>query len=100
MTMQKLHQQSAPSIRHSKETHIHPSNILRPLLTLADPPIHQSAIPNPQSNLERLAIHRQPVRHLITAEAVQDRLVAGFLWRQDFERDDAAQESGVEFAVG
>jgi hypothetical protein len=79
---------------------INKSNIPRPLLALPNPLIHHRAIPHPQPNLERLAIHRQPIRHLVTAKAVQDRLVAGFLRRQDFEGDDAAQEGGVELAVG
>lgn len=79
---------------------IHQSNIPRTLLTLRNPPIDHRAIPNPQPNLERLAIHRKSVRHLVAAETVEDRLVAGFLRRQDFEGDDAAEEGGVEFAVG
>ena len=84
---------------HSSSS-MHQSNIPRPLLTLGNPLVYHRAISNPQSNLERLAIHRKPVRHLIAAETVQDRLVTGFLRRQDFEGDDAAEEGGVEFAVG
>jgi predicted transcriptional regulator len=79
---------------------IHQSNIPRPLLALRNPPIDHCAIPNLQSHLERLAIHRKSVRHLVAAETVEDRLVAGFLRRQDLEGDDAAEEGGVEFAVG
>jgi predicted transcriptional regulator len=79
---------------------IHQSNIPRPLLALRDPPIDHRAIPNLQSHLERLAIHRESVRHLVAAETVEDRLVAGFLRWEDFEGDDAAEEGGVEFAVG
>jgi hypothetical protein len=54
-------------------------NIPRPLLTLRNPAIHRPTVPNPQANLERLTIHRKSIRHLVAAETVQDRLIAGFL---------------------
>jgi predicted transcriptional regulator len=85
---------------HSIMPQIPSSNIPRPLLTLRNPPIDHRAIPDLQPDFERLAIHRKSVRHLVAAEAVEDRLVAGFLRREDFEGDDAAEEGGVEFAVG
>jgi hypothetical protein len=84
---------------HSSSS-MHQSNIPCPLLALRNPLVYHGAISNPQSHLERLAIHRKPIRHLITTEAVQNRLVTGFLRRQDFKGDDAAQEGRVQLAVG
>ena len=97
----KSHHIQAPyAISPSSHPYIHHLNIPRPRLTLRNPAIHRPAIPNLQANLERFAIHREPIRHLVAAETVQDRLVAGFLGWQDFESNDAAEEGGVEFAVG
>ena len=69
--------------------------IFRPLLTVLNPFVHHRLVSYPQADLERLRIHRQTVRHLVTSEAVQDRAVLGLFWRQDLERDDASQESRV-----
>jgi hypothetical protein len=97
----KPHHIQAPyAISPSSHPYIHLLNIPRPRLTLRNPSVHHRTIPDLQANLERFAIHRKSVRHLITAEAVQDWLVAGFLGWQDFEGDDTPEESGVEFAVG
>lgn len=85
---------------HSSSNTQRQSNIPRPLLTLRNPLVYHGAISNPQSNLEWFAIHCKPIRHLIATEAVQNRLVTGFLRRQDFEGDDAAKEGRVQFTVG
>lgn len=76
------------------------SNIPRPLLAIIDPLIHHRPISNFKPDLERLRVHRQPIRQLVATEAVEDRFVLRVLRWQDFERNDASQERGVEFAVG
>jgi len=73
--------------------------ILRPLLTIMNPLVHHSLVSHPQSDLERFGIHRQTVRHLVTAEAVQDRAIIRLLRRQNLEGDDASEEGCVQFAV-
>lgn len=71
------------------------SVILRPLLAIMNPLFHHRLVSNPQSDLERLGIHRQTVGHLIASKAVQDRAVLGLFRRQNLERDDASEESCV-----
>ena len=73
--------------------------ILCPLLTIMDPLVHHCLISHLQSDLEGLWIHRQAVGHLVTSKAVQDRAVLGLFRWQNLERDDASEESRVQFAV-
>ena len=71
------------------------SVILRPLLAIMNPLVHHRLVSDPQSDLERLWVHRQTIGHLVTSEAVQDWAVLGLFRRQNLERDDASEESRV-----
>ena len=62
--------------------------IVRPLLTLPDPPIQLRPIPWLKAHLEILRLHSQTRRQVIRLETIHDSLIARIRRRRKLKRTD------------